>query len=180
MLSTLEKILFITLTIISLIFAFLIVRRIVLILQRGSGRLHWKKNPSRLIEVFINITTLKPTFDIRLLPSLFHGLVAWGFMFFLLINIVDLLEAFIQDYVFFEGNFLGNLFRLGADFFSVAILVGMAALLVRRFILKSPQLSTRADVLIYPNARESIKRDSGDCRDIHLNPCWGALYWPIY
>ena len=160
MLSTPEKILFIILTIIALIFALLIVRRIVLILQRGSGTLNWKEIPSRLIEVFINVTTLKPTLDMRLLPSLFHGLVAWGFMYFLLINIVDLLEAFIQDYVFFEGNFLGDLFRLGADLFSAAILVGMAALLVRRFILKSPDLSTRAEVLLYPNARHSIKRDS--------------------
>ena len=96
----------------------------------------------------------------RLLPSLVHGLVAWGFMYFLLINIVDLLEAFIQDFEFLRASFLGDLFRFGADILSAAVLLGMAALLVRRFILRSPQLSTRADVLLYPNARKSIKRDS--------------------
>jgi len=160
MLSTPEKILFISFTTNVLILALLMTRRIALILQQGSGKPNWKKTAPRLIDVFIRVTTLWPTFNLRLLPSLFHGLVAWGFMYFLLINIVDLLEAFIQDYGFFRGNFLGDLFRFGADVFSAAILLGMTVLLTRRFIFKSPELSIRSEVLLYPNARDSIKRDS--------------------
>jgi Fe-S oxidoreductase len=160
MLSTPEKLFFISLTIIVMVPAVSIARRIVLILRQGSGNPDWTAVPSRLLKVTINITTLWPTFNLRLFPSLLHGLVAWGFMYFLLVNIIDILEAFVKDYEFLRWAFFGDLFRFGADIFSAAVLLGMAALLARRFIFKSPELSSRSDVLLFPNARKSIKRDS--------------------
>jgi Fe-S oxidoreductase len=49
---------------------------------------------------------------------------------------------------------------LAADVLSVAALVGMLALIVRRFILRPETLSTRSDILLSDKARKGILRDS--------------------
>jgi Fe-S oxidoreductase len=99
-------------------------------------------------------------FRFRLLPSIFHALVAWGFLYFILVNFGDLLQAFVPDFQFLGGTAVGNLYRLGADVFSIAILTGMLALIIRRFIIRPATLSTRSDVLLHPKARFGIMRDS--------------------
>jgi Fe-S oxidoreductase len=43
---------------------------------------------------------------------------------------------------------------------SVAALLGMSVLLMRRFVIKPSELSTREDVLLHPKARSGIRRDS--------------------
>ncbi len=54
---------------------------------------------------------------------------------------------------------IGNLYRLGADIFSIAVLVGITAMIIRRFILKSKVLTARSDILLHPKARFGILRD---------------------
>jgi Fe-S oxidoreductase len=76
------------------------------------------------------------------------------------VNLGDLTQAFFPNYQFLGETKIGDLFRLGADFFSVAILVGMAALIFRRFIIRPATLSARSDVLLHPKARIGIMRDS--------------------
>jgi Fe-S oxidoreductase len=54
----------------------------------------------------------------------------------------------------------GNLFRLGADVLTVGTLVGMLALLARRFVLRPAALQTRPTTRLHPKARRGIRRDS--------------------
>lgn len=160
MLTLVEKILFILLVVVSLSLTFLAVRRIIRVLGRGQGGPDWDVIRKRFGEALAKTVSLQPTFRLRLGPSLFHALVAWAFMFYLLVNLGDLLEAFFADFVFLGGGGIGNLYRLAADLLSVGALVGMVVLLVRRFALQPSNLTARDDILLHPKARAGIRRDS--------------------
>jgi Fe-S oxidoreductase len=110
--------------------------------------------------VLIKVGTLQPTFKIRFWPSLLHGFIAWAFVYYLLVNLGDFLEGYIPGFVFLGQGAIGNIYRFIADILSVAALFGMAAMLMRRFVFKSPALTTRQEVLLHPRARAGIQRDS--------------------
>jgi len=55
---------------------------------------------------------------------------------------------------------VSNLYRLGADIFSMAVLTGIIALIIRRFIIQPVTLTARQDVLLHPKASFGILRDS--------------------
>ncbi len=160
MLTTLERILFLLAVILSLSLTSLAVRRIIRIIRRGHGRPDWNILRQRLITVPPRILTFQPLFRFRLLPSTFHLLIGWGFLYFILVNLGDLLQGYISGYTFLGTGLVGNLYRLGADIFSIAVLVGISGMLFRRFILRSGYLTARSDVLLHPKARFGIKRDS--------------------
>lgn len=158
MLTNPEKIIFSLAALASLYGAFLVTRRIVSIIARGQGQIDWSLARKRLGEVIIKTATFQPVFRFRFWPSLFHGLVAWGFIYYLLVNLFDVLAGFIPG--FHIPGTLGNLYRLGADLLSVSVLIGMTALMIRRYLLQPSNLTAREEVLLYPKARASIKRDS--------------------
>ncbi len=160
MLTLPEKILFALATLLSLYASYRAVRRIIRILQRGHCRPEWGVLKQRLISVPPRILSFQPLFRFRLLPSLFHALIGWGFLYYVIVNIGDLLEGYIRGYQFLGNGLVANLDHLGADILSVAVVTGMLALIFRRFVLKSGYLTTRSDVLLHPNARFGILRDS--------------------
>ena len=160
MLTLLEKILFVLAIIASGSAAYLAVKRIVLTIRRGQGRFDRQVIQKRLGEVLAKTITLQPTFKIRILPSLFHAFIAWGFVYYLLVNAIDAFYGLFPNFNFFEESAIGGVYRLLADLLSVGVLVGMLAMIVRRFILKPDTLTTRQDVLLQPQARAGIRRDS--------------------
>ena len=160
MLTLLERIFFVLAIILSLFLSFKAARRILRIIQRGHGRPDWNILRKRWFTTPARIISFQPVFRFRLLPSLFHALVGWGFLFFIIVNFGDVLEAFLPDFQFLDDMPIGNLYRLGADIFSIAILIGMAGLIIRRFFIRPAILSTRSDVLLHPKARAGIMRDS--------------------
>ncbi|HEX6303533.1 MAG TPA: heterodisulfide reductase-related iron-sulfur binding cluster [Anaerolineales bacterium] len=160
MLTLPEKILFSLAVLATLYFACLVTNRILRTINRGKGKIDWNLARERLVSVTARIIAFQPVFRFRFWPSLFHGLVAWGFIYYLIVNLGDVLSAFIPDFEFLGTGMIGNLYRLGADILSVAALAGMVALIIRRFILKPNNLTTREDVLLFPGARTSIRRDS--------------------
>ncbi len=160
MLTLPEKIVFVLAVLASLYAAWRVGSRIWKTIQRGEGEVDWSVVPGRLVSVLARILTLQPTFNIRLGPSLFHALVAWGFIYYLLVNLGDVLQGFIPNFRFLGKGLLGDLYRFGADLLSVAVLTGMVVLLVRRFILKDPNLGAREDILLHDKARQGIRRDS--------------------
>jgi Fe-S oxidoreductase len=160
MLTLAEKVIFGLAALLSLAAALWVARRIARTIGRGEGRPDWGVIPKRLLAVLVKTGTLAPTFRLRLGPSLFHAMVAWGFIFFLLVNLGDLLEAFIPNFVFLRGTTLGSIYRFLADVLSVGVLVGMTALIIRRWVLRPVELTTRRDVLLAPEARQHIRRDS--------------------
>jgi len=160
MLTLPEKLLFILAALASAYSAYLVSSQIIRIIGRGGGQVDWKLIRTRLVSVLLKTITLQPVFRTRFLTSLFHGFIAWGFIYYLLVNFGDVLEGYIPDFVFLGRGLLGNLYRAGADILSVAALVGMLALILRRFTLKPAALSARDDVLLHPKARSGIRRDS--------------------
>jgi Fe-S oxidoreductase len=158
MLTTPEKILFVLGLIASTYAAYLAASRIIKTLARGHGQPDWQLARKRIGSTFFKTITFQPVFRFRFWPSLFHGFVAWAFIYYLLVNFVDVTAGFFPD--FHIPGITGNLYRLGADVLSVGALVGMLALIVRRFGFKPATLSARDDILLHPKARFGIRRDS--------------------
>ncbi len=160
MLTTIEKIIIIVAILLSTYAAYRVSLRIILVIGRGQGSVDWRLIPNRLIEVIFKTGTFQPVFRFRILPSLFHAYIGWAFIFYLLVNAGDVLEGLIPNFEFLGVGTLGNLFRLTADVLSVAAIIGMLALIIRRFVIKPDNLTTRQDILISEKARQGIPRDS--------------------
>jgi Fe-S oxidoreductase len=160
MLSLPERIIFALAVLLSLYLTSLAALRIIRILQRGHGRPDWNVLRHRLLSIPPKIISFQPLFRLRILPSLFHALIGWGFLYYVLVNIGDLLQAYIHGFTFLGTGLSANLYHLGADVFSIAVLTGMIAMIIRRFIIKSKLLSARSDILLHPKARFGILRDS--------------------
>ena len=160
MLTPIERVLFLLAALISLGLTALAARRIVRTIGRGQGRPKLDQLGRRLFSTIVNFVSFAPTFRVRRWTSVFHALVGWGFTFYLLVDLVDVTEAFLPGYVFLGGQVAGNLFRVGADVLSLGVLVGMAYLIVRRFLLRPDSLAVRSTTLLHPKARQGIRRDS--------------------
>ena len=160
MLTLPERIIFALTVILSLTLTFLAVKRIVGIIRRGHGRPHWGDLRHRLISVPVKIVSFQPLLRFRLLTSLFHLLIGWGFLYYVVVNLGDLLQAYIHGFQFLGYGTIGNLYRLGADIFSIAVFVGISGMMIRRFLFKPKTLTARSDVLLHPKARSGISRDS--------------------
>ena len=160
MLTTPERLLFFLLLVSTISLAIKGTYRIIRIISRGRGKPDWWMGIRRAWEAFRKSITFSPVFRARLGPSLLHALVGWAFIYYLLVNFGDVLEGFIPDYLFLGTGTVGNLYRLGVDVLSVAALVGMTGLLMRRFALKAPELTIRESTLLHPKAKSGIRRDS--------------------
>ncbi len=160
MLTLVEKILFALAVVISLYFTWKGVERIIKNIASGSGKPDWNVVTRKAGGAIINFFTFQPVFRFRLIPSILHGLIGWGFISFLLINLGDLIYAYTGWRLLNNTGIFGDLYRFLADFVNVAILVGVVAMAVRRFIIRPATLSTRATTLLDPQARFGINRDS--------------------
>jgi Fe-S oxidoreductase len=160
MLTLTEKILFILAVLISLYFTWRGVVRMLRIIGRGYGKPDWNLFSKRLAAAIFKTVSLLPTFRFRLTSSLFHAFVAWGFMYYMLVNFGDVLQAYIPDFHFMGTGPIGDLYRLGADVLSVGVLVGMVYLMIRRYVFRPETMKARDSVLLHPKARFGIQRDS--------------------
>jgi Fe-S oxidoreductase len=144
----------------SIIAGFFAARRIIAVIRRGQGTVDWSIVPKRLVSALTKSAALTPVFRSRFLASVFHALVAWGFLFYMLVNVGDVLEAYIAGFTFAGEETIGLVYRALSDIFSVAVLVGIIALMIRRFVLRSPALHTREQTLLHPKAAFGKQRDS--------------------
>jgi Fe-S oxidoreductase len=161
MLTTPERLLFLFSLVLTTFLTAKAILRLMRIIGRGSGRPDWGLVLRRAVEVGLKTLTFSPVFRARLGASLLHGFVGWGFIYYLLVNLGDVLEGFIPEFVFLGQGTLANLYRLGADVLSVAVLVGMIGLLIRRYVVPPHAISIRDSTLLHPKARAGIRRDSG-------------------
>ncbi len=160
MLSPTEKFLFVLLAAISIgatIVTFDEMRRII---ARGGGRLRLNDLPRRLVTGAVALITQGRILKNRKLTSLLHYGVAWGFIFYGLVNILDVLEGFFAG--FHVPAPAGNVYRLLADLFSVAVIIGVVFFLLRRFLFPRGRriLSWRENVKLMPEVRDGVRRDS--------------------
>ncbi len=160
MLSPLEKILFAIAVLLSLYFTYRGVMRIIAHISSGQGKPDWSLIWKRIGELILKVGLFQPVFRFRLGPSILHGLIGWGFLTFLLINLADLIYAYTGFKLLESTGGFGNFYRLLADVAGVAIIVGIIAMAFRRFVLRPKNLSTRETTLLHPKARAGILRDS--------------------
>ncbi|HEY3475670.1 MAG TPA: hypothetical protein VGK56_13755, partial [Anaerolineales bacterium] len=90
MLTVIEKILFALAVVVSLYFTYRGVMRIIAHISSGQGRPDWSVIWKRIGDLIVKVGLFQPVFRFRLGPSILHGLVGWGFLTFLLINLADL------------------------------------------------------------------------------------------
>ncbi len=174
MLTTPERIAFLLLALASLLLTLRGVRLIVRAIGRGYGRPSWGVFLRRVIPVSLDILLQRPIFRTRPLVSLLHAGVFFAFVFYGLVNVLDLLEGF-NGYSTLHASGVASAYNLVADLLSVAALLGMLGLLLRRFGLR-PFRFNRA-VFLLPSVRFGISRDSaivGGFILLHVGSRWAG------
>jgi hypothetical protein len=159
-LTLVEKILFAIAVLVSLYFTYRGVMRMIAHISSGQGKPDWSVIWKRLGEVILKVVSFQPVFRLRPIPSLLHALIGWGFITFLLINLADLTYAYTGFRLLDNTGGFGDFYRLLADLFGAALLIGILGMAIRRFILRPRNLTTRESTLLHPKARFGIMRDS--------------------
>ena len=160
MLTYIEKIIFIFFAIIAIGLSYTTFNKMFKAIGVGSQQIDWKRallNFPKGIEVFISQRTL---FKTRPVIGFIHALVAWGFTLYLVVNIVDVLYGFIPGFHFFPNYFIGKVYRLFVDIFTVLVLLGVVYFLVRRFIFKDNRLVINKPVMLNDLAKKGMRNDS--------------------
>jgi Fe-S oxidoreductase len=92
--------------------------------------------------------------------SVFHIAVAWGFIFYLLVNLGDILYG-LFGLTFLGKGPIGDAYRLAADLASAAVIAGMVYFLLRRFVFDRTTLAYRENVMLLNSVRSGgPNRDS--------------------
>ena len=160
MLTDIEKIIFILFAIIAIGLSYTTFNKMFKAIGVGSQQIDWKRallNFPKGLEVFISQRTL---FKTRPVIGFIHALVAWGFTLYLVVNIVDVLYGFIPGFHFFPNYFIGKVYRLFVDIFTVLVLLGVVYFLVRRFIFKDNRLVINEPVMLNDLAKKGMRNDS--------------------
>ncbi len=160
MLTDIEKIIFTVLALLSAYAAYQVGKRIWLVVGRGQGELGRDNMSARVRRALGVFVTQRTVLKRRPLASVAHLFVAWGFTFYLLVNVIDGLYGFFPGFNFFEASVIGGLYRLIADLLTVGVLVGMVSLLIRRATRGQKIFGFNKNTVLHPKAAFGIKRDS--------------------
>jgi len=90
----------------------------------------------RIWYALVTSLTQSRTFRKRPVISFFHSFIFYGFAFYLLVNLVDAVDGFVP-LSFASLGLAGHFYVLAADVLSALVLVGVIALVIRRFLLPS-------------------------------------------
>lgn len=117
--------------------------------------------PQRLWYALVTTLTQSRTFRRRPLISFFHSFIFYGFVFYILVNLVDGIEGFIP-FTIRSNSLPGLVYNLLADLLSALVLVGVTALVIRRFFLPSRRdFRFNPRILLHPDVQQGrIRVDS--------------------
>jgi Fe-S oxidoreductase len=162
MLTTLEMIAFgllVTVSAILTAYGFFGIYRIIRRGRPAPARQHLIKH---FVVTLIQVGLQKPIYKSRPILTTFHAFIFFGFSYYFLVNVNDVLEGFVRGYSTAEVYTIpfGPL-NLIADVLSVLTLTGMVVFLVRRFGAKDKRLAFNPNVLLQPRVvAGGIRRDS--------------------
>ena len=162
MLSPNERIVFILLVVVCGILAFQGFNRVFKTVRCGADTDRSDNLIGRFITALFDVFLQKSIKNARPIVSLFHSFIFYAFSFYLLVNVNDVLEAYVDGWsTLGSDNILANLFNLFADIFSVLVLVGMVFFLYRRFVQKPKVMEFNANVKLHPGVSAGgLKKDS--------------------
>ncbi len=103
---------------------------------RADTDARWNNLPRRIWYALSTTLTQSRTFRKRPVISFFHSFIFYGFTFYLLVNLVDAIDGFVP-LSFASLGLAGQLYVLCADVLSALVLIGVIALVIRRFLLPS-------------------------------------------
>jgi len=163
LLTTIERIAFILLALVSAGFTIHGVKTIVDSVRKGRPAPELKNIPASLIKAGITVLFQRTIFRTRKVLSAIHLGLFFGLITYAFANLVDVLEGFIPGFELVYGGkhlafpFLNstliNIFNLIADLMSGALLISISVFLVRRFIAKDERLTYRENVLLNPKVK---------------------------
>ena len=157
MLTSPEKILFIFLAAGSVYFGGRGFYDVYRAIARGRPDSRWDNLRQRVIDALWIVFAQQSVFKARPIVSFLHALIFYGFVFYFLVNLVDVLEGFIA---FDARGGLWGPFNLLADILTAAVLIGMTGLIVRRFFVRPKDFAFPENVPLQMGARAGIIRDS--------------------
>lgn len=137
--------------------------RLYLRIRRGAPATERRFDiPGRRILDAIRVSlTQERTFRRRTAISVLHSFIFYGFVFYLLVNVVDGLEGYLR-FGIYSDNFFGAAYNLLADVLSFLVLFGVVALVIRRLFTPSKRdFRFTEKTLLHPLLKNNyILRDS--------------------
>ncbi len=106
MLTPIEKVAFVLAVIVSLYYASITFKKMVSIIRMGTGQLPTDRFLYRCGIGFKMLLSQNSMIRNRPLVSFIHSFLAWTFILYLLVNVVDVLEGMINGYHFLVGFWL--------------------------------------------------------------------------
>ena len=161
MLTLVEKVVFLVAVAVSFYVSFVQFRHVYDVVRRGAGELPARGEVAgRLAQAAGRWLTFGSMWKSRGGAGVFHALIAWGFVFYLLVNLGDLVQGFFPVRFLGEGA-VGAAYRFAADVLTVGILVGMVYFLARRFVVRVGELGFHENVMLAAKVKAGgIGRDS--------------------
>ena len=161
MLTWPEKILFAFAVAAALYFGYRNFKKVYLVIRRGAGEpVPQAEMWDRAKQALLTWLTIRPIWKTRETASVFHAMIAWGFVFYFLVNVGDVIEGYF-DIHFLGTGFISVIYRFLADLFSMSVLLGILYFLWRRFVLADPALDYRENVKLVDKVRAGgIRNDS--------------------
>ena len=169
MLTTIEKIIFVLLALISAGFTVHGFKTIIDSVRKGRPAPELKNVPASLFKAAITVLFQQTIFKARKVLSAIHLGLFFGLITYAFVNLVDVLEGFIPSFeLVYSGKHIPNAptglinaFNLVADVMSGFLLISITVFLGRRFIVKDKRLNYRDNVLLNQKVKEGgQKRDS--------------------
>ncbi|MBB6096685.1 Fe-S oxidoreductase/nitrate reductase gamma subunit [Deinobacterium chartae] len=128
---------------------------------RSSAEARFDHPVKRLLEAAWTSLTQERTFRKRPWISVLHAFIFYGFVYYLLVNVVDGLEGYFH-FEITSDNVAGAVYNFLADILSLLVLIGVVSLAIRRFTGKGGRVFRFNDrTLLHERVRDGyIRRDS--------------------
>ncbi|MFC4636837.1 (Fe-S)-binding protein [Deinococcus hohokamensis] len=137
--------------------------RLYLRVRRGAAATETRLNnlPSRIGYALVTSLTQERTFRKRRWVSVLHSFIFYGFTYYLLVNVIDGLEGYL-NFSIRSDHPLGAAYNFLADLLSLGVLIGVVGLLARRLWGKSRRdFRFSEKTLLHPLVKQRyIRRDS--------------------
>ena len=123
---------------------------------RSDPEPRFNRLPQRVAQAIAITLSQSRTFKKRVVVSTFHAFIFYGFTFYLLVNLIDALQGF------FPIQVTHPVYRSLADTLSFLVLLGVLALVIRRFALPGRRdFRFNPRTLLHPKVRHGlISQDS--------------------
>ena len=135
-------------------------RLMISVVQRGTPDLEYDKFVSRLWNALSALLTQRSVLRLRPITSLIHTLIVWGFLYYLLVNLVDIVNGFSRQPILAGASFFSGFYRLIADIMTGLILVSIVYFFVRRFLVNPKAIHFSPNVILQSDVKQKIRRDS--------------------